>query len=154
LSGTSAPLKTEGPAIPGMAAVSDPTDELYPPLRQLPRLAVPYSDLYRRVRVQEAVFDILTQQYEVAQIQEAKDVPVIGVIDVPGIPEKKSFPPRLLLTILITAFALAASASYILMHHYWRRVSASDPRRLLAQRISADLHRQLERYAMRKEGAR
>ena len=29
---------------------------LYPPLRQLPRLAVPYADLYRRVQVQEAEY--------------------------------------------------------------------------------------------------
>ena len=37
---------------------------------------------------------MLTQQYELARIQEAKDVPVVRVIDAPGIPEKKSFPPR------------------------------------------------------------
>ncbi len=48
-----------------------------------------------RVKVQEAVFELLTQQYEMARIEEAKDVPVVSVIDSPGIPEKKSFPPRL-----------------------------------------------------------
>ena len=32
-------------------------DALYPPLRQLPRLAVPYADLYRTVKVQETVFE-------------------------------------------------------------------------------------------------
>ncbi len=69
---------------------TDENGELYPPLRQLPRLAVSYADLYRRVRVQEAVFELLTQQYEIASIDEAKDVPAVKVIDPPGVPERKS----------------------------------------------------------------
>src|SRR6185437_6512231 len=32
--------------------------QLYPPLRQMPGLAVPYADLYRRVRVEEAMFEL------------------------------------------------------------------------------------------------
>ena len=63
----------------------------YPPLRQLPRLAVPYGNLYREVRIQQTVYEMLTQEFEVAQIQEAKDIPVLSVIDMPGIAEKKSF---------------------------------------------------------------
>src|SRR5262249_44192515 len=56
--GTSAELPVEGD--PQTAAGSDPAS--YPPLRQLPRLAVPYANLYRTVRVQETVFEMLTQQ--------------------------------------------------------------------------------------------
>ena len=85
-----------------MIAVQASRYELYPPLRQLPRLAVPYANLYRQVQVQETLFELLTQQYELARIQEAKDVPVVSVIDSPGIPEKKSFPPRLLLAEILT----------------------------------------------------
>src|SRR5579872_1064973 len=66
----------------GNSGVGD-SDALYPPLRQLPRLAVPYADLYRTVKVQETVFELLTQQYEIARIQEAKDIPVVSVIDSP-----------------------------------------------------------------------
>ncbi len=110
MTGSSAPLQG---AISGGTASSDSGDkgELYPPLRQLPRLAVPYADLYRRVRVQETVFELLTQQYEMARIQEAKDTPVVNVIDVPGIPEKKSFPPRLILTLLLTFLSVAVTAA-------------------------------------------
>ena len=94
LSGTSAPLTAESrDAGDGSKQASTSGGDLYPALRQLPRLAVPYADLYRRVRVQEVVYELLTQQYEAARIQEAKDVPVLSVIDAPGLPEKKSFPP-------------------------------------------------------------
>jgi uncharacterized protein involved in exopolysaccharide biosynthesis len=39
-------------------------DPLYPSIRKLPLLGVGYADLYRRTKVQEAVFETLTQQYE------------------------------------------------------------------------------------------
>ena len=55
MTGSSAPLQG---ATPGGTASSDFGDkgELYPPLRQLPRLAVPYADLYRRVRRQSSSY--------------------------------------------------------------------------------------------------
>lgn len=102
---------------------------LYPSLRQLPSLGVPYADLSRRVRVQEAVFELLTQQYETARIQEAKDVPAVNVIDPPGLPEKKFFPPRLLLTLLLTFVSFACASSLILARHYWSAMALDDPRK-------------------------
>lgn len=111
------------------------SEALYPALRQLPRLAVPYANLYRKVRVQETVFELLTQQYEVARIQEAKDVPVVNVIDAPGIPEKKSFPPRALLTAILTLLSVGATGAFLCAKQRWMNVSATDPRRILASDI-------------------
>jgi capsule polysaccharide export protein KpsE/RkpR len=39
---------------------------LYPSIRKLPLLGVTYSDLYRQTKIQEAVYELLTQQYEMA----------------------------------------------------------------------------------------
>jgi capsule polysaccharide export protein KpsE/RkpR len=116
-------------------------DSLYPALRQLPRLAVPYADLYREVQVQESVFLLLTQQYELARLEEAKDVPVVSIIDAPGIPEKKSFPPRLLLSLLLTATALLATCAALLVRNQWRQVSVTDPGKALAIEIASGLRR-------------
>src|SRR6266567_2564528 len=41
-------------------------DSLYPSIRQLPILGVTYADLYRKTKIQETVFETLTQQYELA----------------------------------------------------------------------------------------
>jgi capsule polysaccharide export protein KpsE/RkpR len=155
MSGTSAPL-TVGDASPGNGNTSteSDSDQLYPPLRQLPRLAVPYADLYRRVRVQEKVFELLTQQYEMARIQEAKDVPVVSVIDAPGIPEKKSFPPRMLLTLLLTIVVVTATATYLVLRHQWELVSITDPRKQLAERMSLTLRNRVNRGRSRLKGAR
>lgn len=114
---------------------ADASQELYPPLRQLPRLAVPFADLYRRVQVQEAVFELLTQQYETARIEEAKDIPAISVIDAPGIAEKKSSPHRLWVTLLLTFFSCAVTSAFVLARYYWSAMSPSDPRRALAEEM-------------------
>lgn len=129
LGGTSAQLPAEGDTNSASASSS----ELYPPLRQLPRLAVPYADLYRRVRVQETVFELLTQQYETSRIQEAKDVPVVSVIDSPGVPEKKSFPPRLVVALILTMLSSIATAAFLLAREHWQSTGEADPRKLLAR---------------------
>jgi hypothetical protein len=133
--GTSAPLASGDAGADGATDDAEDKGELYPPLRQLPRLAVPYADLYRRVRVQETVYELLTQQYEMARIEEAKDIPVVAVIDPPQVPEKKSFPPRLWLTLLLTFLCFATASGAILIRDRWSRVDPGDPRKKLATEI-------------------
>lgn len=134
---------SEAPLTDGKTAAANSSgsveNSLYPPLRQLPRLAVPYADLYREVQVQEGVYQLLTQQYELARLQEAKDVPVVSVIDAPGIPEKKSFPPRLLLSLILTAAAVLAFCAALLIRNQWRQVQANDPGKALAIEIVTGL---------------
>jgi len=112
-------------------------------LRQLPRLAVPYANLYRNVRVQETLYELLTQQNEMARIEEAKDVPVVSVIDPPGIAEKKSFPPRLLLTLLLTFLSLAFASALILVRDHWSTIDMNDPLKELAAEVLPVLRRRV-----------
>jgi capsule polysaccharide export protein KpsE/RkpR len=102
------------------------------PLRQVPRLAVPFANLYRELHVQETVYDLLTQQCEFVRIQEVKDIPAVNVIDAPEIPEKKSFPPRGLMTIGITIVTVLLVSFGLLFHHYWLLTDAADPRKEFA----------------------
>jgi uncharacterized protein involved in exopolysaccharide biosynthesis len=127
--------------------------ELYPPLRQLPRLAVPYADLYRRVRVEETLYELLTQQYEMARIDEAKDVAAVNVIDAPGIPEKKSFPPRLLLTLLLTCVSFMCASVWILFRSHWSTVDVRDPRKALAAEVLPVLRRRIHSISRLNRGA-
>ena len=151
ISGTSAPLVNDKSGNPDQAATLDRTVADYPSLRQIPRLAVPYADIYRRVRIQETLYEMLTQQYELARIQEAKDVPVVRVIDLPGIPEKKSVPPRTFVLALITVMVMIAACARILVRHRWNQLSIQDPRRELVSRITADLNLQIRRFKREPE---
>lgn len=135
IGGSSAELPAERNGSQG----ANPESVSFPPLLQLPRLAVPFANLYRNERVQEAVLDLLTQQYEVSRIQEARDVAAINVIDAPGIPEKKSFPPRTLLILAFTFVGLWGGAAFVVVRDRWSAVSSQDPRRLLAERMIHDL---------------
>jgi uncharacterized protein involved in exopolysaccharide biosynthesis len=148
IGGNSEPLGADGNIATQNQAGLDSTAEEYPPLRQLPRLAVPYADIYRRVRVQETVYGLLTQQYELARIQEAKDVPVVRMIDAPGVPEKKSFPPRAIYLLLLTGLIVIGAAVWILLRERWSVLDQRDPRKRLVEQISGDLvthARQLKR---------
>ena len=153
MTGSSAPLNPEVGGGSAPSSASDDKGELYPPLRQLPRLAVPYADLYRRVRVQEAVFELLTQQYEMARIEEVKDVPMVSVIDPPGVPEKKSFPHRLLITLLLTFFSFATASAWILIRNHWSKVDPRDPRKALAAEVMPILRRRSRAIFASRRGA-
>jgi uncharacterized protein involved in exopolysaccharide biosynthesis len=120
----------------------------------VPRLAVPYTDLLREVHVQETVFDLLTQQYEMSRIQEAKDIPAVNVIDPPGIPEKKSFPPRTLLTLAFTCAAFCIGCAVLLLRHHYAQLHAFDARRAFATELSADIADMGRRAAAYLRGAR
>ena len=109
---------------------------------------MPYADLYRRVRIQETVFELLSQQYEMARIEEAKDTPVVSIIDPPLIAEKKSFPPRLIIILLLTSFAVASASGFILFSDRWGLIDPADPRKLLAQEITHSLRTQLRRLPL------
>lgn len=84
------------------------SDQLYPSIRELPILGVTYSDLSRQLAMQEGIYEILTKQYELAKVEEAKEIPTIKVLDEPQVSERKSSPHRsiiILVYILISAFA-------------------------------------------------
>jgi len=110
-------------------------DSLYPSIRQLPILGVTYADLYRKTKIQETVFETLTQQYELAKVQEAKETPSVKVLDVPNLPERKSFPPRVLIIFLCACFALAAGAVWVIARAQWQCVDAHNPRKIFVQDV-------------------
>jgi uncharacterized protein involved in exopolysaccharide biosynthesis len=113
----------------------DSSDTMYPSIRKLPILGVKYADFYRRTKIQEVVYQTLTQQYELAKVQEAKETPSVKVLDAPRIPERKSFPPRLLIMFLCTFLALAGAAVLVLGRARWEEVDAQDPGKVFAQEV-------------------
>ncbi len=118
---------------------SDPSgqqaDYLYPSIRKLPLLGVTYADLYRRTRVQEAVFETLTKEYELAKVQEAKEIPTVKVLDSPNIPDKKSFPPRLLIIFMGTVLAFTSAVTWVFGNSMWVETDSKDPRKVFAQEV-------------------
>jgi uncharacterized protein involved in exopolysaccharide biosynthesis len=132
--------KLGGAASDKAGSPAESTDSTHPSLRKLPLLGVPYADLYRRMQIQEAVYESLTQQYELAKVQEAKEIPSVKVLDPAAVPEKKSFPPRLTIMLLCTTLALVATAVFLLGRELWAEVDPHEPGKLLAQEIFLTLN--------------
>jgi uncharacterized protein involved in exopolysaccharide biosynthesis len=122
------------------AAPSSETDaSLYPAIRQLPLLGVTYADLYRQTKIQETVYELLTQQYELAKVQEVKEVPSVKVLDAAVVPTKKSFPPRGLLTVAGATLSLLAMCAWIFIRQTWQRIDPQDPGKQFALEIAGTL---------------
>jgi len=111
----------------------------YPTIRSLPLLGAKYADYYRRAKIQETVYVLLTEQYELAKVQEAKETPSVKVLDPAKIPERKSFPPRLLIMCLGTFLAFALSVVWVLGLARWEEADPKDPRKVLAQEVAGAL---------------
>lgn len=125
-------LEKMGGKDPSLVSDGAKSDELYPPIRKLPLLGVQWADLYRRVKIQETLFELLNQQYELARIQEAKEIPVVRVMDEANVPEKKSFPPRSLLVLLLTSLSLVGGLGWVYGVWRWQHINNGDPRKTFA----------------------
>jgi uncharacterized protein involved in exopolysaccharide biosynthesis len=122
-------------------------DSLYPSIRRLPLLGVTYADLYRRTRVQEAVYESLTKEYELAKVQEVKEIPTVKVLDSPNFPEKKSFPPRPPIMLLGTVFTAALATTWVFGKTAWDEMGANDPRKVLAQEVFTTVKARLPQFS-------
>jgi uncharacterized protein involved in exopolysaccharide biosynthesis len=111
----------------------------YPTIRSLPLLGAKYADYYRRAKIQETVYELLTEQYELAKVQEAKETPSVKILDTASVPEKKSFPPRLVIMVLGTFFVFGFSLVWVLGSTRWKEVDPQDPRRIFLQEVAGTL---------------
>jgi capsule polysaccharide export protein KpsE/RkpR len=114
----------------------------YPALRQLPQLGVQWANLYRNVRIHETVFDLLSEEYETARIEEVKSIPTVSIIDFPGLPERKSGPHRTLIVLISTLLSFVGTSIYLLARRSWQEMDNQDPRRVLATRIGTTIRQQ------------
>jgi capsule polysaccharide export protein KpsE/RkpR len=107
----------------------------YPSIRQLPLLGVTYADLYRQTKIEETVFELLTQQYELAKVQEAKEIPSVKVLDVAVVPTKKVFPPRTLLVLASVCACVFLACAWLFAKAGWKRIAPQDPEKQFVREV-------------------
>lgn len=76
----------------------------------LPTAGLDVARLYRDVKVQEQVFELLTSQLEEARIRETRDTPTVQVLDRAETPLHKSRPKRSIIVLAGLLIGLAGSA--------------------------------------------
>ncbi|MBI5491857.1 MAG: hypothetical protein HY893_02865 [Deltaproteobacteria bacterium] len=103
------------------------------PLKRFPELSLQFARLFRDAKVQETLYELLTQQLELARIDEANDTPTVQVLDHAKVPEQKAKPRRALIVLLSTfsgAFASVIMAFVLEYAAALRAASTSEWRRI------------------------
>jgi capsule polysaccharide export protein KpsE/RkpR len=143
-------LQKVGGTDAGLSPSSSQSDELYPSIRKLPLLGVEWMDLYRRVKVQETVFELLTQKYELVRLQEAKEIGTINVIDSANTPEKKSGPHRVLIVLGVTFLSIAGAMAWIVGSARVQKLNSDDPRRIVFLGTVSKANQFQQRFAQQR----
>jgi uncharacterized protein involved in exopolysaccharide biosynthesis len=97
------------------------------PFAQVPALSMELARLVREVRIQSAVFELLTNQYEQYKIQETRDTPTIQVLDRAIPPERRSRPRRALLVGLAGILSLVTSVAFAVGLELIRKSKEKNP---------------------------
>ena len=130
--------------VESLEPVADTSADMpYPSIRKLPLLGAKYADYYREEKIQETVYELLTEQNELAKVEEAKETPSVKVLDPAEVPEKKSYPPRLAIIGLGTLIATGLSIIVTLGTQRWREIGPGDQRKVLVQEIMGTVKGQL-----------
>ncbi len=109
----------------------------YPSTRNLPLLGVKYADYYRHTKIQETVYELLTEQNELAKVEEAKETPSVRVLDPAQTPERKSYPPRLIILCFGTLIAVIFAVFRVIGTTRWQQMGPEDERKIFAQEVFA-----------------
>ena len=83
------------------------------PTAKVPEIGLEYVRKLRNVKYYETIYEILAKQFEAAKIDEAKNAPVIQVIDVAVQSEKKSRPHRSIIVLLAALAGLILAIIWV-----------------------------------------
>jgi tyrosine-protein kinase Etk/Wzc len=94
-----------------------------------------YIARYRDVKYQETLFEMLAKQYEFAKVDEARDGPMVQVVDEAVPPEYKSKPMKGNIAITTTMAAFFLTLSFVLIREVFRRWSLDPEASLKLSRL-------------------
>ena len=97
---------------------SNPETDALPRLSEAPTIGLEYVRLKRKVLTEEKVFELMTQQYEIAKIDEAKEDITFQVIDRAIPPEKRVKPKRKLNVMLAGIVSLFVGVFLVFFLEY------------------------------------
>ena len=67
----------------------------------------------------ETVFELLAKEFEIAKLDEAREGSIVQVVDAAVTPDKRSFPPRALIVVLLTLIAFVMAILWVLASERW-----------------------------------
>ena len=92
------------------------------PTSRVPQLRLEYIRQARNVKYHEALFELLAKQYEIARLDESRNVSLIQVLDRAVPPDRRSKPKRLLITLVAGTVTGLISILWALLVEFTQRV--------------------------------
>ncbi len=83
------------------------------PLMRVPDLTLQLAVLTRNVKIYEMTYELLSQQFEMAQLQERRDTPTISVLDVARPPVQPVWPKKKWIVLTAAVLTFLASATFV-----------------------------------------
>jgi uncharacterized protein involved in exopolysaccharide biosynthesis len=105
-------------------------NDVIPTVGNMPGLGLEYVRKLRELKIQEAIFEQLSKQYEVAKLNEAKDSSSLQVLDEAVVPLRKSKPKRSSIVILSTITAFFVSIFIVFIQEYLAKLPPEDSQKL------------------------
>jgi tyrosine-protein kinase Etk/Wzc len=102
-----------------------------PALGSVPQLGLEYARKMRNLKTQEALFEQLSKQYEMAKLNQAKDSSSLQVLDEALVPEEKSRPRRSTIVAMSSLIALFCSICTAFALEYLQRMPAEEKKLLI-----------------------
>jgi len=93
------------------------------PLNKLPKDILQYYRYFRTVEIYNAMLEFIIPLYEQTRFEEVKAVPVLQIIDYAVPPEKKSYPPRTIYTLLIAIVIFSIATIIIFLRELLKQTS-------------------------------
>ncbi|MFC1868258.1 GumC family protein [Thermodesulfobacteriota bacterium] len=104
-------------------------DSLYIPFNLMPAIGMELAKLTREAKVQEEIFKLITNQYELAKIEEAKDFKTVQVLDHAVAPDRKSGTNRRFIVLFSTGGGLLFAMLLAFCLEYLQRLRTDDEER-------------------------
>ena len=93
------------------------------PTGRMPSVGTEYMRKLRDLKFNETLFELLTKQYEIARLDEARDAAIIQVIDKAVPPQKKTKPKTILLIAVATCIGFFLSVLLAFFMEYTEKSS-------------------------------
>lgn len=91
---------------------------------KVPSVGLEYVRKYRDVKYFEAVYELMSKQYEAARIDQAQSFPLIQVVD-PAVPPERPKAGRSLLALFFTVTGTLGALAFFLLRAHWEVLSAN-----------------------------
>jgi uncharacterized protein involved in exopolysaccharide biosynthesis len=99
--------------------------DLLIPLNLAPDLGLEYARLKRNLLIQETLFDFVSELYEKARFDEARNTPVVQVLDKADAPHLRSSPKRSIIVLTVFCLSIIEGFFLIFLLEYFKSIKNS-----------------------------